>query len=62
MARENGWPVLLFNRPVSLGARMRLPERRGTLAALAAGTAVAVGGVLYLGVRRRLERPTSTPT
>jgi HAD superfamily hydrolase (TIGR01490 family) len=62
VARENGWPVLVFDRPVALGARMRLPERRATLAALAAGTAVMVGGVLYLGARRRLERLTSTPT
>src|SRR3712207_104950 len=44
VARDNGWPILVFDRPVALGARMRLPERRGTLAALAAGTAVAVGG------------------
>jgi phosphoserine phosphatase len=61
VARENDWPILLFNRPVSLGARVRLPERRGALAALAAGTAVAVGGALYLGVRRRIERFASTP-
>jgi phosphoserine phosphatase len=59
IARERGWPVLLFNRPVALGARMRLPGNRGTLAALAAGTAVVVGGAIYLGARRRLERPGS---
>ena len=44
--------MLVFDRPVALGARMRLPERRGTLAALAAGTAVVVGGAIYLGPRR----------
>jgi HAD superfamily hydrolase (TIGR01490 family) len=60
VARENGWPVLVFDRPVALTARMRLPERRGTLAALAAGTAVMVGGVIYLGARRRLERGLSS--
>jgi len=59
VARDNGWPVLVFDRPVALGARMRLPQRRGTLAALAAGTAVVVGGALYLGARKRLA---STPT
>jgi len=56
VAREEGWPVLVFSRPVALGARVRLPEHRGTLAALAAGTAVVVGGAIYLGARRRLER------
>ena len=62
VARANDWPVLTFDRPVALGARMRLPERRGALAALAAGTAVVVGGAILLGARRRLERLASTPT
>ncbi|MDX6325308.1 MAG: hypothetical protein QOK15_1662 [Nocardioidaceae bacterium] len=56
VARERSWPVLAFSRPVALGARMRFPENRGTLAALAAGTAVVVGGAIYLGARRRLDR------
>jgi HAD superfamily hydrolase (TIGR01490 family) len=56
VAQERGWPVLVFSRPVALGARMRLPQNRGTLAALAAGTAMLVGGVIYVGARRRLER------
>src|SRR4051812_20488247 len=59
VARERGWPVLVFSRPVTLGARMRLPENRGTLAALAAGTAIVVGGAIYLGARRRADRPAS---
>ena len=62
VARDNDWPVLSFNRPVALGARMRLPERRGALAALAAGTAVVVGGAILLGTRRRIERITSSAT
>ncbi len=61
-AQERGWPVLVFDRPVALGARMRLPERRTTLAALAAGTAAVVGGAIYLGARRRLDRLTSRAT
>jgi HAD superfamily hydrolase (TIGR01490 family) len=61
VARDRKWPVLVFDRPVALAARMRLPARRGTLAALAAGTAVVVGGAIYVGARRRLER-SSTPT
>lgn len=56
IAKERGWPVLLFDRPVALRARVRLPENRGALAALAAGTAVVVGSAIYLGARRRLER------
>ena len=59
VSRDEGWPVLVFSRPVALGARVRLPERRGTLAALAAGTAAVVGGAIYLGARRRLERSES---
>ena len=62
VARENDWPVLVFDRPVALAARMRLPEHRNALAALAAGTAVVVGGALYLGARRRLDRLTSSAT
>jgi HAD superfamily hydrolase (TIGR01490 family) len=56
VARERGWPILTFDRPVALGARVRLPESPGTLVALAAGTAVVVGSAIYLGARRRLER------
>ena len=58
IAREREWPVLVFDRPVALRTRMRLPEGRGTMAALAAGTAVVVGGAIYLGARRRLDRFT----
>src|SRR3954453_14315766 len=59
VARERGWPVLVFSRPVALGARVRFPEGRGTLAALAGGTAVGVGGAISLGARRRMERSPS---
>jgi HAD superfamily hydrolase (TIGR01490 family) len=56
VARERDWPILTFDRPVALGARVRLPESSGTLVALAAGTAVVVGSAIYLGARRRLDR------
>jgi HAD superfamily hydrolase (TIGR01490 family) len=56
VARDNGWPILVFDRPVALKARVHLPEGRGTLAALAAGTAFVVGSAIYLGARRRIER------
>ena len=56
IARENDWPILTFDRPVALKPRVHLPEGKGTLAALAAGTAVVVGSAIYLGARRRMER------
>jgi HAD superfamily hydrolase (TIGR01490 family) len=55
-ANARGWPVLVFTKPVALRSRMRLPQSRPTLAALAVGTAAAVGGAVYLAARRRLVR------
>lgn len=52
-ATSKGWPILVFNKPVALRSRMRLPSSKPTLAALALGTAAAVGGAIYLGARRR---------
>jgi phosphoserine phosphatase len=54
IAVQRGWPVLEFSRPVALGSRMRLPSGRSTMAALGVGTAVVVGGAIYLNLRRRL--------
>ncbi|HSE09146.1 MAG TPA: HAD-IB family hydrolase [Nocardioidaceae bacterium] len=54
IAASRGWPVLWFNRPVALTRRMRLPSSRSTLAAIALGTAVSVGGAVYLAARRRV--------
>jgi HAD superfamily hydrolase (TIGR01490 family) len=55
-AAARGWPVLVFERPVALRRRMRLPHGKPTLAALALGTAAAVGGAVYVTARRRLLR------
>ncbi len=55
-AAANGWPILVFSRPVDLRSRMRLPQSRSRLAALAVGTGVVVGGAIYLSARRRLDR------
>ena len=55
-ATSRGWPVLVFNKPVALRSRMRLPQGKPTLAALAHGTAAAVGGAGYLAARRRVVR------
>ena len=52
VATSRGWPILVFTKPVAL--RSRVPfAARPTLTALAVGGAVAVGGVVWAGVRRR---------
>jgi HAD superfamily hydrolase (TIGR01490 family) len=51
VATANGWPILVFTKPVAL--RSRVPARP-TLAALAVGGVVAVGGVLWVSRRKRL--------
>ena len=53
VALAQGWPVLVFNRPVALQSRLRLPPPKPTLAALAVGGVVAAGAAVWLGVRRR---------
>jgi HAD superfamily hydrolase (TIGR01490 family) len=51
LAASKGWPVLQFSRPVTL--RSRIPVK-GTIATLAVGTALTVGGAIWLNRRRRL--------
>jgi HAD superfamily hydrolase (TIGR01490 family) len=53
VANANGWPVLVFARPVTLGSRVRLPPAKPTLAALAVGGVVVVGGAILVNIRRR---------
>ncbi|MGZ4449886.1 MAG: HAD family hydrolase [Nocardioides sp.] len=53
IAAAKGWPVLVFTKPVALRGRMPLPPAKPTLAALAVGGVVAVGGVLWANARRR---------
>jgi HAD superfamily hydrolase (TIGR01490 family) len=53
LATAKGWPILVFTKPVAL--RSGVPYKP-TLAALAVGGVVAVGGVLWANARRkRLE-------
>lgn len=53
-ATERDWPILVFTKPVALRSRVPLPPTGPTLAALAVGGAVALGGVLWAaGARRR---------
>lgn len=53
IATERGWPVLVFTKPVALRSRLPLPPAKPTLAALAVGGVVAVGGVIWANARRR---------
>ncbi len=55
-ATARGWEILVFRKPVALRSRMRLPQSKPTLAALALGTAVAVGSAVYVTARRRVDR------
>ncbi|MGL5826500.1 MAG: HAD family hydrolase [Nocardioides sp.] len=52
LAGQAGWPILVFTKPVALRSKM-LPTARPTLAALAVGGVVAVGGVMWSQARRR---------
>jgi HAD superfamily hydrolase (TIGR01490 family) len=49
-AAAHGWPILVFTKPVAL--RSRVPAKP-TLAALAVGGVVAVGGVIWVNSRRK---------
>jgi len=50
VAATKGWPILVFTKPVAL--RSRVPAKP-TLAVIAVGGVVAVGGVLWANARRR---------
>ncbi|MDF9715783.1 HAD-IB family hydrolase [Nocardioides sp. ChNu-153] len=53
VAVANDWPVLVFDEPVALRARLRLPPPGPTITALALGGALTLGGVAWSQVRRR---------
>ena len=53
IAAGRGWPVLVFSKPVALQSRVRFPAGRPTLAALAVGGVVVVGGAIVVNYRRR---------
>src|SRR6478672_8501890 len=53
IAASNGWPVLVFTKPVTLRSRVPFPPARQTLAALAVGGVVAFGGVMWASARKR---------
>jgi hypothetical protein len=51
LAASKGWPILQFTRPVTL--RSRIPVKP-TLAAITVGTALTLGGAIWLNRRRKL--------
>jgi hypothetical protein len=52
IAKERGWPILVFERPVALGSRVKLPPAKPTLAALAVAGVAGVGTAVWLNARR----------
>ncbi len=52
IAAEREWPILVFSKPVALQSRVRMPPAKPTLAALAVGGAVALGGAVWAHRRR----------
>jgi HAD superfamily hydrolase (TIGR01490 family) len=62
-ARERGWPVLVFSRPVSLRSRlasMRAPRR--PVVGTAVGVGAAVAGLAWYAARRRSAAPGADQT
>ena len=53
VARDRGWPILVFVKPVALRSRMKLPPATPTVAALTVGTIAAIGAAVWLSARRR---------
>jgi HAD superfamily hydrolase (TIGR01490 family) len=51
VAETNGWPILVFTKPVAL--RSRMLSVRPTLAVIAVGGALAVGGAVWANSRKR---------
>ena len=52
IARDRGWPILVFEKPVALRSRMTLPPAAPAIA-LTVGGVAAIGAAYWLGVRRR---------
>jgi hypothetical protein len=52
IARERDWPILVFERPVALESRVRLPPAKPTLAALAIAGMAGVGAAVWINARR----------
>ncbi len=53
IARDRGWPILVFDKPVALRSRVHLPPARPTIAALTVSGVAMIGAAVWMGVRRR---------
>ena len=61
IARDRGWPILVFAKPVALRRRVKLPPAKPTLATLTVGGFAAIGAAMWLGARRRRLRRLDGP-
>jgi len=52
VARERDWPVLVFEKPVALRSRVKLPPAKPTLAVIGVGGMAAIGAAVWLRMRR----------
>jgi HAD superfamily hydrolase (TIGR01490 family) len=53
VARDRGWPILVFDKPVALRTRLRLSPTPQTITALTIGGVAAIAAAVWLNVRRR---------
>jgi HAD superfamily hydrolase (TIGR01490 family) len=56
VAREREWPILVFEKPVALRSRMKLPPARPTLAALGVAGVGALAAAVWIGAHRARRR------
>lgn len=52
VAREREWPILVFEKPVALRSRVKLPPAKPTLAALGVAGLGAVAAAVWLNLHR----------
>src|SRR6478736_1914950 len=53
VAKDRGWPILVFVKPVALRSRLKLPPARQTITALTIGGVAAIVAAVWLNLRRR---------
>lgn len=51
-AKEREWPILVFDKPVALESRVRLPPAKPTMVALGMGAIAGIGAAIWLHGRR----------
>jgi HAD superfamily hydrolase (TIGR01490 family) len=55
-AKERDWPILVFDRPVALGSRVKLPPAKPALAAIAIASAAGIGAAVWVNSRKARKR------